>query len=163
MTFEEFLENNIKTIPFDDPTQNNRIINTWHTYLDNISKKKTIIFTEYTKKLLAYYCEYIELYNNRPLCYSETIPQRINMDMIIDIFLIKSLNCKRIPIKQKVYNYGKNVLEYQLENGEYVEISDGKLIGPEININLLNFPLAFIKHISLGDYRNIKIDKINEE
>jgi len=71
---------------------------------------------------------------------------------------------KRSKIVGKVYNYMTNKVEYELEDGSFVQIEGDKLIPPKIQLDKSVFPDCFL-YVSgdIASMRGNRIDSIFDE
>lgn len=129
---------------------NTNIINKWWQLLpDNLSND--------FREILCFYCEVLYIYDqnyNSGYSFSKVdIKGELNR-ILLDI----SKKNNRSKIVDKYYNYNKNIVEYLLEDGNYIPvISKDK---PIIKTDLSVFPLSFVKLIDDQEYRNMKIENI---
>ena len=124
----------------------------WHFMPDNLS-------TEF-KEILCFYCEVLYLFDQNCNINSPMYPIISPVDIRNELGKVLSTLSKksyRSKIIDRYYNYGKNCIEYLLEDGNYVtENSKGEYLKPDLSI----FPDSFVKLIDEQEYRNIKIQSI---
>jgi len=113
---------------------------------------KEIIMTNpsYVTDILSY--DKILLEKNKHVIISNEI-------LLIKEKLEEKLN-KRSKIIGKVYNYKTNKLEYELEDGAFVEISKDSLSKPIIELDKSIFPDCWL-YIS-GDIASLRNNRIND-
>jgi len=67
----------------------------------------------------------------------------------------------RTPIKQKVYNYLTGGIEYELEDGSFIQITtESASLKSEIQINHEIFPNSILKSLDPQNYRDKQIKNI---
>ncbi len=154
-SFEDFLKHS-KSILDSLLKGDTKNLDKWRNVIgsiyDNMDNKSIIYISTYLEMISSYYY-YMEknfhvASGARDICIKELIEN------------IREKNNKRSAVVRKIFNYRIGRLEYELEDGNFVTLSEGIESTPEINIDIDVFPTEFVRHIDLNEYRNMKIDKI---
>lgn len=132
----------------------NECFRKWHPVLLNFFEDYNISKESYIN--LSVYAEIYSIYES--FGYKTT-----NESLTSEINRIKSeldkTEIRRSIVKSKVYNYQTGKMEYELEDGNFIEISDVKVKGPYLEISDV-YEKEFIKLIDISKYRDMKIDDI---
>ena len=71
---------------------------------------------------------------------------------------VRSLSRKSAVVR-KVFNYNTGHMEYELEDGNFIQLTEG-IEAPNINIDNSIFPPEIVKLIDPIAYRDVKIDSL---
>lgn len=73
---------------------------------------------------------------------------------------IENLPDRRVGIVKKVFNYTKRILEYELEDGNFIPIDDFRSVKTNFDVNIM--PDSYLRLFSKQEFRDKKIDEIYE-
>ncbi len=155
-TFEEFIQGQsdlVKKILSKKET----ISLKWYHIIE--TKLKKIRLDDQQMLKIAIYLELCWHYYD---LLSKITNQGDNLERVLDKItnsISEKLKNRRSPIVRKVFNYETGCMEYELEDGNYIQI-DEKVISPKVDFDNNIFPIEFVKLIDLESYRDMKIDEI---
>lgn len=155
-SFEEFLQRDfyIKTI------LNKNKKDTLDKWSPIIKSQLDDIYLDETQ--VSNLCFYLEICSHYYTTLSNITNQRYELNGIFEKIrkdIKSSLNNKRSAVVRKVFNYQTGKMEYELEDGKFVEINES-VITPKIEFDISVFPKEFIKLVDPEKYRDLKIDEI---
>lgn len=162
-TLEDFIIFNISYLicEFKNYTIN-RTTNQWYTLIET-SIKPYRLSTESMKRI----CFYIDVVYEYEFLIKPpySIKSPSSSKSIVDIInlvkqSLKKSSPQRSRIVSKVFNFDTALIEYELENGDYVAINGDEMIYPERNIDSNIFNIELLKIFDLQEYRNSKIEEI---
>jgi len=135
-------------------------IKSYKVVVDNYLSNSNISFVEEDLQFL-----YILV--DLAINYSKIVPDYLRteeVDQILSRYFdsIKNGSKKRSEVKRKVFNYYTGKLEYELEDGNHIEILSEPVIYRH-NLRESQIPLVFLKIISKSHYRDSKINSVISE
>ena len=137
----------------------NECFRKWHPVLLNFFEDYNISKESYIN--LSVYVEIYSIYESNLVSFGHKTTNESYLTS--EINRIKSEldkpEIRRSIVKSKVYNYQTGKMEYELEDGNFIEISDVKVKGPYLEISDV-YEKEFIKHMDISKYRDMKIDDI---
>lgn len=146
-TFGNFLSYNRSTIELCIENKD-KCFRKWQTILLNWFESYNISKESYIN--LSIYVELYSIYESN----ITSIENKTESYLISEINRIKSeldkTEIRRSIVKSKVYNYQTGKMEYELEDGNFIEISDVKVKGPYLEISDV-YEKEFIKHFDLPE------------
>lgn len=129
----------------------------WYPIIE--TKLKKIRLDDQQMLKIAIYLEFCWHYYD---LLSKITNQGDNLERVLDKItnsISEKLKNRRSAIVRKVFNYETGCMEYELEDGNYIQI-DEKVISPKVDFDNTIFPIEFVKLIDLESYRDMKIDEI---
>ena len=156
--FEKYLESHIKSK--GDGYDWSYTIVQWNRIIEKYIQKYEVRVSDETMKYLCIICEAYNSYYNFYFKSAYTVPPsgKELSDIIDNIFIDYKRDIqKRVPIVRKVYNFYTNRVEYELEDGTFIQI-DEKTTPPEADMSF--FRGEYLRIFDVQTLRDKMIDKI---